>query len=144
MRPIQLVYVAGPYRGDSIWRVTRNIEAAREVGAKIAQARWPNGDHIAYPMIPHTNTGGMDGVADDAFWLAGTMAMMRACKAVVMMPTWRSSSGARAEHAEAFRLGMPVLDLLDHVDPSTHRQSIEDWLRLALVDVELQSDLLTL
>ena len=144
MKPIQLVYVAGPYRGDSMWHVTRNIEAAREVGAKIAEARWPNGDHIAYPLIPHTNTGGMDGVADDDFWLAGTMAMMRACKAVVMMPTWRRSSGARAEHAEAFRLGMPVLDLLDHVDPSTHRQSIEDWLRLVLRDIEMQSDLLTL
>lgn len=143
MRPIQLVYVAGPYRGDSIWRVTRNIEAAREVGAKIAQARWPNGDHIAYPLIPHTNTGGMDGVADDAFWLAGTMAMMRACNAVVMMPTWRISAGARAEHAEAMRLGLPVLDGLIG-DASVHATEIEDWLRLVLVNVDLQADLLTL
>jgi hypothetical protein len=98
---MKLVYIAGPYRAPTTWGVAQTIHRAREIGAIVAGLG-------AYPVIPHSNTAHMDGAADDALWLAGTLELMRRCDGVVMCPGWTSSSGARAEHDEAIRLGFPV------------------------------------
>lgn len=99
-----LVYVAGPYRAKTAWEVDKNIQNARSWGAVLAKAG-------AYPVIPHSNTAHMDGVAPDELWLAGTMEMLRRCDGAVFIAGWERSKGAQAELEEAKRLGLPILDV---------------------------------
>lgn len=106
---MRLVYVAGRYRAPTTWERERNIQQARLVGAEVAKLG-------AYPVIPHSNTSHFDGLADDQFWLDGTMEMLRRCDAVVLVVGWEQSSGTRAEKAEAERLGLPVFSTLDDVE----------------------------
>lgn len=105
MTPL-LIYIAGPYRAPTAWQREQNIHRARTWGVAVAHAG-------AYPVIPHANAAHFDGEAEDALWLAGTLELMRRCDAVLMIPRWSDSSGARAEHDEAMRLGIPVLHAND-------------------------------
>jgi hypothetical protein len=101
---IKLVYVAGRYRGKTPSNVALNIAAAQHVGLLVAQSG-------AMPVIPHKNTEGfehLDPSIHDEFWLEGTLAIMRKCDAVVLVPGWEQSSGTRGEVAESQRLGIPV------------------------------------
>jgi nucleoside 2-deoxyribosyltransferase len=100
---MKLVYVAGPYRAPTGWGIEGNIQRARELGAMVAQAG-------AYPVIPHSNTSHMDGLAPDALWLDGTLELMRRCDAVIFTLDWERSTGARAERAEAERLGLSCFE----------------------------------
>lgn len=98
---MKVIYIAGRYRGPNAWAVEQNIRAAEEVAARV----WAMG-HVA--LCPHANARHMDGVASDEVFLAGTLELMRRCDAVLLVPNWRDSEGARAEVAEADRLGIPV------------------------------------
>lgn len=99
---MKIIYVAGPYRADLPWGVDRNVHRAREAGVTVALAG-------AMPLIPHANTAHFDGLAPDAFWLEGTLELLRRCDAVyVFSENWKASSGTRNEVAEATRLGLPV------------------------------------
>lgn len=97
-----LIYVAGPYRAPTAWQREKNIHRARTWGVALAKAG-------AYPVIPHSNTAHFDGEAEDALWLAGTLALMRRCDGVLLIERWSESSGARAEHDEAVHLGLPII-----------------------------------
>lgn len=112
---MKVIYIAGKYRGPNAWAVEQNIRAAEEVAAKV----WAMG-HVA--LCPHANSRHMDGVASDEHFLAGTLELMRRCDAVVLVPNWRDSAGARAEVAEADRLGLPVFGREAHgyVDGAVH------------------------
>lgn len=110
---MKVIYIAGKYRGPNAWAVEQNIRAAEDVAAKV----WSMG-HVA--LCPHANSRHMDGVASDEHFLAGTLELLRRCDAVVLVPNWRDSAGARAEVEEAKRLGMPVLHEPEHIDESAH------------------------
>ena len=98
-----LVYVAGPYSAPDRAGVELNIQAAVALGIEVAKLG-------AMPVIPHANTSHPDfeKVQPYQFWIAGTMALLRACGACVMVEGWEASSGARGEHQEMLRLGRPV------------------------------------
>lgn len=98
---MKVIYIAGKYRGATPWEVEQNIRAAEDIAAKV----WAMG-HAA--LCPHANSRHMEGVATDEVFLAGTLELMRRCDAVLLVPNWHRSEGARAEVAEAERLGMPV------------------------------------
>lgn len=99
---MKVIYIAGKYRGKTPWEVEQNIRAAEDVAAKV----WAMG-HVA--LCPHANARHMlPGLISDEAALAGTLELMRRCDAVVLVPNWRDSAGARAEVAEARRLGLPV------------------------------------
>lgn len=97
-----LIYIAGPYRAPTAWGRERNIHEARRFGVMVARAG-------GYPVIPHSNTAHFDGEAPDELWLAGTLELMWRCDAVLLMPRWEESIGARTERAEALRLALPVV-----------------------------------
>lgn len=101
---MKVIYIAGKYRGPNAWAVEQNIRAAEEVAARV----WAAG-HVA--LCPHANSRHMEGVASNDHFLAGTLELMRRCDAVVLVPNWQDSAGARAEVAEAFRLGIEVIGL---------------------------------
>lgn len=97
-----LIYIAGAYRNPDAWLQEQNIRAAETLGYEVAKLG-------AYPIIPHSNTRSyFASAASDELWLAGTLELMRRCNAVVFLPNWTTSSGARGEHAEAERLGLPI------------------------------------
>lgn len=107
---MKVIYIAGKYRGPNAWAVEQNIRAAEEVAAKV----WAMG-HVA--MCSHANARHMlEGVCSEEHALAGTLELLRRCDAVVLVPNWRDSAGARAEVAEAKRLGIPVLHEPEHIN----------------------------
>lgn len=97
---LPLIYIAGPFRGPTPLAVRRNVEAARDLGLRVAEAG-------GYPVIPHTMTSEFDKLLTDEFWLEGTMEMLRRCDAICLTANWQQSTGARAEEQTARRLGLP-------------------------------------
>lgn len=94
-----LIYIAGPFTGPTAWDIAENVRAAERMGLEVAKAG-------GMPVIPHANTHLFHGQLTADFWYEGTLALLRACSGIVLLPTWRSSTGSRVEHAEAIRLGL--------------------------------------
>ena len=117
---MKLVYVAGAYRAKSTWDRDRNIQAAREVGAAVARLG-------AYPVIPHSNTGHMDGLCEDQFWIDGTLELMCRCDAMILVPGWEKSSGTLGEIAKAKVLATPTF---------TSLMGLRHWLRTVVAQGE--------
>jgi hypothetical protein len=117
---MKLVYVAGPYRGKSTWKIDRNINAAREWGMLVALCG-------AYPVIPHSNTAHFDGTLDDKFWLDGTLELLSRCDGSIFIPGWIASSGSRGEWALAERLNIPALDL-EEVPHASYQPTLSAWI----------------
>ena len=102
MSKMKVIYTAGPYRADTVYGITCNIERARELSAYV----WELG-HVA--LSPHLNTALFDGLVSDQAFLDGTLELMRRADAVVLIPGWQRSEGTKAEIKEAEKLGIPVL-----------------------------------
>lgn len=98
---IPLIYVAGPFRSATPLGVRRHVEAARDVGLKIAECG-------AFPIIPHTMTADFDKLLTDDFWLAGHVALLLRCDAMFLMASWVKSAGAREEYNMATLSGIRV------------------------------------
>lgn len=98
-----LVYVAGRYTATDRAGVERNIRAAEDVGIELARAGF-------MPVIPHSNTARpeFEDAQGYAFWIRGTMLLMERCDALVTVPDWEASSGARGEVARMLELKRPV------------------------------------
>lgn len=110
---MQVVYIAGKFRGPTAWDVECNIREAEKVGLEVALLG-------ASPLIPHTNTRFFNGTCTEQFWLDATMALLRKCDAVMTVWNWEQSQGATLEVAEAQALGIPVFHTLN---------AITDWLK---------------
>ena len=103
---MKLVYVAGPYRASTPWGVEQNIRRAEEAAVLVHRAGM-------FAVCPHANSRHMEGVADDAHFLAGTMEMLRRCDAVLLIDGWKDSIGSCAEEVEAAHLGLPIFGRFD-------------------------------
>lgn len=100
---LPVVYIAGPYRARTTWRIQQNIRAAQETALRV----WKIG---AVALCPHANTALFDGEADDSVWLDGDLELLRRCDAVVMVNGWEQSQGATSERDFAKELKLPVFD----------------------------------
>lgn len=98
-----IVYTAGPYRPGHGRTVADNIAAARKVAIEL----WRMG-HFA--LCPHLNTANFEEDAElpDEYYLDGDLKALARCDAVVMLPTWTESEGAKGEHDYALAAGIPV------------------------------------
>jgi hypothetical protein len=99
---VKVAYIAGPYRAATPNAILQNIQAAGEVALNY----WRKGYAV---ICPHKNTALFDGECPDSTWLQGDLELIRRCDVVVMMPNWRESSGARAEHNLAEGLGKEII-----------------------------------
>ncbi len=111
-----VVYVAGPYRADTINGVHENCERARE----FAVGWWRQGFTV---ICPHMNSRFMDGIVSDETFLAGAIQLMLRADIVSMMPGWEESQGAMDEENCALLVGKIVLydncgigEMAGHVD----------------------------
>lgn len=99
-----LVYIAGPYQGETREEQEANIAQAR--AAMVGVYRCGHS-----PFCPHTMTAWLDRDAPDIAretFLATDMDWLRRCHALLVLPGWQDSAGSVAEVAEAARLGLPV------------------------------------
>lgn len=96
---MKIVYIAGPYSGP---RQESNISAASDAAAIL----WTKG----IPCIcPHLNTRNFDGFNTWSMFMQGYLEILRRCDIVFMISGWEKSAGAREEHAEAIRIGIPIV-----------------------------------
>lgn len=100
-RYVDLVYVAGPYTATPERTVAQHIDDARLLGCMVASMG-------ALPVIPHMNTAHMDNLQPWGWWIDATLELMYRCNAVVMLPGWERSRGAKGEHDKAKEIGIPV------------------------------------
>jgi len=105
---MKLIYVAGPFRHETHWGIDENVHRAKQVGIQVAQFG-------AMPVIPHSMTQSFHGEGTEQFWLDGTMALLRACQAVILVRGWQRSSGTKREIEEAAKLGIPVFEQLSEL-----------------------------
>ena len=103
---MKLVYIAGPYRADSEWQVVQNIRRAEDLAIRVWQAG-------AACICPHKNTAMFGGVVDVDVILKGDLEILMRCDAVICLPSWGSSLGARGEVSLAEELGLPVFEYLN-------------------------------
>jgi hypothetical protein len=98
------VYIAGLYtpRGGDEEARLRNVAQAREAGVALMKA-----GHT--PFCPHTMTDGWEaeGIAYKEFMRVG-LEWVAVCDALLLLPGWRTSPGARAECALAKRIGLRI------------------------------------
>ena len=107
-RPI--LYISGPYSAGNGRTVADNIAVARTH----AEAAWRQGWAA---FCPHLNTSGFEvtcpGVSHEE-WLAGDLAILNrldpARDAVLLLPGWEQSKGARLERDWAIHLNLEVFD----------------------------------
>ena len=94
-------YIAGPMSGIEAFNFPAFQEAARELG------------YMGFGLVYHTATGTPPAPADAAPWpvyLRVALRKLLGCDAVVALPGWRESKGARLEVHVALELGMPVVE----------------------------------
>ncbi len=111
-----IVYIAGPYRPKGVTHenldnltqeqedeITTNILAAKKVAAEI----WNLG---MAAICPHANTANFEKLIDIPAqgYIDGDLEIVASCHAIVMLPGWEESSGARQERDHANSLGIPV------------------------------------
>lgn len=99
---MKIAYIAGPYRAETQEGIRRNIAHAR----RVAEKYWRLGYAV---FCPHLNSAHMDGVVDDAVFLAGDIAILKRCHVVVAMSTWSNSVGATKEIELADDLEIEVI-----------------------------------
>ena len=105
-RPI--LYISGPYSPGYGRTVEDNIRIAREYATRAWNRGWA-------AITPHLNTAGFELDCTDLRhedWLAGDLSILShldpARSAVLMLPRWKQSKGARLEFKEACKRGFPV------------------------------------
>jgi len=113
-RMMPLLYIAGPYSSpDPIHGVEQNVSRASAIALEAWRAGWA-------VICPHKNTYPFHHCADipESVWLAGDIAMLVKCDAILMIPGWFHSAGARGEYEFALANGLGVFDYSDIGVPS--------------------------
>lgn len=101
-----IVYIAGPYRSNTVTGKIRNIMKAR----KVARALW----RLGFPTIcPHSNSAFIDDIDD--IILPGCIRLMERSDVIYLLQGWEKSKGTLAELEIAEKHGMHVYSKLRHL-----------------------------
>lgn len=115
---MELIYIAGKYTAKTYSEIDNNIKkaelAAVEVISKLGLKGW-------FPITPHLNTAHFEIYEpalpiDYHYWIDGTAELLKKCDAILMLPGWEESSGARGEKEIAEKLGIPVFYNVDEIN----------------------------
>jgi len=98
---VKVVYIAGPFRGASSWKIETNVRAAEAVALEIFRM-----GHV--PICPHTGSRFFFGELDEQVVLEGCLELLRRADLVIFLPGWEASEGTRIERVEAIKSGIPA------------------------------------
>jgi hypothetical protein len=98
---MQVIYVAGKFRGKNQWQIVQNVRLAEEAALDL----WTQGWVV---ICPHLNTMNFQGVLPDRVWLEGCLEILIRCDAIYMLKGWEDSVGATEELNLAKKLGLEV------------------------------------
>ena len=94
-----IVYIAGPYRANTIHGIVENIRKAE----RVSKLFWKKGYAV---ICPHLNSSLLDGVVDDMAFLAAGLEILSRCDMCVMCPGWEKSRGSIVERDFAIEKGI--------------------------------------
>lgn len=114
---MKVVYVAGPYTAELQVVRKLNIITALLVGKEIA-------DNGCAPIVPHSNTGDLWGVATPEFWYEATLELLRRSDGVVFIHGWKNSKGSVEEFKFCVDNAMPFV-CLDDVPLESYKDLLE-------------------
>tara|TARA_Y100000034_G_scaffold28948_1_gene34802 strand:+ start:169 stop:567 length:399 start_codon:yes stop_codon:yes gene_type:complete len=103
---LPVVYVAGKYYDEGEWETFQNIRKAEIIAAKL----WPK--KIA-PICPHKNTENFGSIATWGEFMAGSIAILNRCDALMTVDNWKNSKGAKMEVEFAQNEGIPIFHNLE-------------------------------
>ena len=101
---MKIVFISGPFRADTPWKVEQNIRKAEEYSLSIMKLA-PN---EVFCYCSHTNTRLFDKELPDSLLLSGNIEMLKRCDALYVLPGYETSTGTEAEIAFARQVGKPV------------------------------------
>lgn len=136
---MKVIFISGPYAGKyydhrSYFEISRHILEATEMAAKLA--------HYGYGFFcPHSHSAHFEVVVPELkpdFWYNLDMHFLKACDAILMLPTWEASKGARAERDWALRYKIPVFYSFEELLKEMPLEE-EVWLQSTPLTVRLTS-----
>jgi hypothetical protein len=95
------VYIAGPFSGKTRYEVEGNIWVAQSFILPLAEVG-------AVPVCVHTMFGALDGTLSYERWMLLTEKHLDRSDAILMVPDWVRSSGAKNEKQRALNTEKPV------------------------------------
>jgi len=99
---MELIYVAGAYRGENKFVVIHNVNLAKKAATRL----WKEGYAV---ICPHANSDFMDGVLPARTFLDGGLKMVEVSDVIYMLRGWEESEGSREEHELAKSLGKEII-----------------------------------
>lgn len=99
---MKLIYIAAPYRANTINGIYENIYSARLLAIKY----WKKGYAV---ICPHMNSSLMDGVTTDDVFLSGGIEILKRCDTIVMHKNWKWSIGCYDEHSVAIKNNLQII-----------------------------------
>ena len=120
IKRIPLIYVAGPFAGETNYDVQRNVRQAESIALLIAQAG-------GLGVCPHTMNRNFFGQLNEEFWLQAVMRLLAVCDGIMLTPDWERSKGARQEFTWAKSRNLPYMVYLPNHEGAALMR-IERWL----------------
>lgn len=112
---IYVVYVAGPYRAATEWKLRKNIEKSADKAMEVWRLN-RRGEKRVIPVAPCLNSAFFGGELPDELYLDADLALLLRCDAMTVAPGWENSKGVLAEIRFAEENGIPVLYSCEELD----------------------------
>jgi len=99
---MDLIYIAGKFRGGNHWEIHQNVTHAEEAIPKLIGMGYA-------PICPHKMTENLQGLFSDKRYLDICIELLARCDAIYMLKGWEASRGATIELELAESLDLEVL-----------------------------------
>jgi len=101
------IYIAGAYTSPDPAIVRENVERAIEAGRQVyLKGHIPIVPHVTHYLHTEWLKQGTD--APYGFWVRLGLYQLHHCEALLLLPNWSQSKGARVEFAEAIEMEIPI------------------------------------
>lgn len=112
---VYVVYVAGPYRAATEWKLRKNIEKSADKAMEVWKLN-RGGVKRVIPVAPCMNSAFFGGEISDGIILDAYLAVLLRCDAMVAADGWENSKGTLAEMRFAEENNTPVLHSMRELD----------------------------
>jgi hypothetical protein len=125
---MRFIYIAGPYTGvthdyRSYFQIARHILDATETAARLAR--------LGYGFFnPHQHSAHFEVIVPEVspyYWYALDFHFLERCDALLLLPDWEKSKGARAEKELAESLSIPVFYTVEELEAALPPNGEKEW-----------------